>query len=156
MLTQDEYKEKYNPSCEVYSQMIQNIPVIANLERIPIFELKDSGKREEFSTGAVRDVREDKGRFDLIPAYPLLRLAKLYEAGAKKYSEENWTRGLPIKRCLDSLLRHANSYKMGMMDEDHLSAVVFNAFAIIYFEEMIRQGKLPEELLMHKNVEGTK
>lgn len=29
--------------------------------------IKDSGKREEFSTGAVRDTQEGKGRMDLIP-----------------------------------------------------------------------------------------
>lgn len=30
-------------------------------------ELKDSGKRREFSTGAVRDVADGKGRCDLLP-----------------------------------------------------------------------------------------
>lgn len=30
-------------------------------------ELKDSGTREEFGTGAVRDVQEGKGRCDLLP-----------------------------------------------------------------------------------------
>lgn len=35
--------------------------------QIPIPEIKDSGKRTEFSTGAVRDIQEDKGRCDLLP-----------------------------------------------------------------------------------------
>ena len=30
-------------------------------------ELKDSGARREFSSGAVRDIQEDKGRCDLLP-----------------------------------------------------------------------------------------
>lgn len=30
-------------------------------------EIKDSGKRTEFGTGAVRDIQEDKGRCDLLP-----------------------------------------------------------------------------------------
>lgn len=30
-------------------------------------EIKDSGSRTEFSTGAVRDIQEDKGRCDLLP-----------------------------------------------------------------------------------------
>ena len=30
-------------------------------------ELKDSGNRREFSTGAVRDVADGKGRCDLLP-----------------------------------------------------------------------------------------
>lgn len=30
-------------------------------------ELKDSGNRREFETGAVRDMQEGKGRMDLVP-----------------------------------------------------------------------------------------
>jgi hypothetical protein len=30
-------------------------------------EILDSGERREFSTGAVRDIQEGKGRFDLVP-----------------------------------------------------------------------------------------
>ena len=29
--------------------------------------LRDSGERQEFGTGAVRDVSDHKGRFDLVP-----------------------------------------------------------------------------------------
>jgi hypothetical protein len=49
-------------------------------------ELKDSGQRSVYNTGAQRDNQEGKGRFDLIPFQGLMRLAKHYEAGAKKYS----------------------------------------------------------------------
>ena len=45
-------------------------------------ELKDSGKRTEFASGAVRDMHEGKGRFDLLPMCVLLRLAQHYERGA--------------------------------------------------------------------------
>lgn len=38
-------------------------------------ELKDSGERREFSTGAVRDMAEGKGRFDLAPLLTLGKLA---------------------------------------------------------------------------------
>ena len=30
-------------------------------------DIKDSGNRTEFNTGAVRDLHEGKGRYDLIP-----------------------------------------------------------------------------------------
>jgi hypothetical protein len=110
------------------------------------FQVKDSGQREVFSTGAMRDIQEGKGRFDLIPPYALERLAILYESGAKKYGEDNWRKGIPTRRCLDSLLRHANKVVKGLDDEDHLAAVIWNAFTIIETQEMIRQGKLPKEL----------
>ena len=31
-----------------------------------------------------------KSRVDLIPVGPLIELGKLYEVGAKKYSDRNW------------------------------------------------------------------
>jgi len=101
------------------------------------FILKDSGKREKYDTGAVRDIREDKGRFDLITPFALLRLARVYEKGAIKYSERNWEQGIKISRCLDSAERHINQYKMGMTDEDHLAQAAWNLFSAMHFEEIL-------------------
>ncbi len=102
-------------------------------------QVLDSGKREKFATGAVRDVREGKGRFDLVSPFALMRLARWYEAGARKYSERNWEKGIPFSRCLDSALRHLIKYQMGMRDEDHLAAAAWNVFAIMHFEETGRR-----------------
>src|SRR3954469_16270146 len=71
---------------------------------------KDSGARESFPTGMVRDTREGKGRFDLIPPIPLRRLAGVYERGAAKYDDNNWKKGAPYSRFLDSALRHINTW----------------------------------------------
>jgi hypothetical protein len=38
---------------------------------------------------------------------------------------------------MDSLLRHAFSYLDGKRDEDHLAAIAWNAFGIIYNEEVM-------------------
>ena len=43
-----------------------------------------------FNSGAVRDNSEGKGRCDLLPACAILRLAKHFENGAKKYQERKW------------------------------------------------------------------
>ena len=111
------------------------------------FVVKDSGERKEFETGAVRDVSTGKGRFDLIPAYPLFRLAKLYEAGAIKYADRNWEKGIPTGRFLDSAFRHLMNYQDGDRSEDHLTAVAWNIFGLIWTQEQVRRGKLPESLL---------
>lgn len=107
--------------------------------------IMDSGNRTEFSTGAVRDMHEGKGRFDLIPPEMMFRLAKLYEAGSKKYGDRNWEKGIPVSSCLDSAERHLYCYKAGMTDEDHLAAVIFNVAAIMHFEknkpEMLKVDK---------------
>ena len=101
------------------------------------FVVKDSGKREKHKTGAVRDVRTGKGRFDLISPFAEKRLADIYEKGVLKYSERNWEKGIPISRCLDSAKRHINQYIMGMVDEDHLAQAAWNLFAIMHFEEVL-------------------
>ena len=109
-------------------------------------EVKDSGKRQNFKTGSVRDTRKGKGRFDLISPIALKRLAQHYENGSVKYGDRNWELGQPLSRYLDSLIRHAYCLLEGKRDEDHASAIAWNAFAYIHTEEMIAIGKLPKEL----------
>lgn len=99
------------------------------------FVTKDSGQRESFETGAKRDVRAGKGRFDLIPAVALQRLAGVYERGAAKYGDRNWQQGFPFSRCYDSAMRHLLQFAAGARDEDHLAQATFNVFALMYFEK---------------------
>lgn len=121
--------------------------VLAERKEENVFKgVKDSGKREEFTTGSVRDTRDGKGRFDLIPAYPMKRLAVHYEHGSKKYGDWNWSRGQNLSRYIDSALRHLNNYQAGDREEDHMIAAAWNIFAFVHTEEMIRRGKLPKEL----------
>ena len=108
--------------------------------------LKDSGKRQEFESGVVRDSREDKGRYDLITPIGLARLALVYERGAKKYCDRNWEKGAPMSRYLDSAMRHTLQYIEGYRDEDHLAQAAWNLMAAIHTEEMVKRGVLPEKL----------
>ena len=101
--------------------------------------LNDTGEREHFENGAMREPASGKGRFDLISPYMLERLAKHYENGANKYEEGNWEKGLSSKRCIDSALRHINNYMMGKTDEDHLSAAIWNLACIVHYEEISPQ-----------------
>lgn len=100
------------------------------------FDFKDSGQREQYEGGAVRDIRSGKGRFDLITPIALRRLAVVYEKGAGKYAPRNWEAGIPMSRCMDSALRHLNQYKEGLRDEDHLAQALWNVAAMIHFEEV--------------------
>ena len=107
--------------------------------------LKDSGKREEFSTGSRRDSREGKGRFDLLfmgMPEALRRLAVLLERGAAKYGERNWERGQPISRYIDSAARHLHRAAQGMTDEDHLIQLAWNAMAAVETLHRIKNGTL--------------
>lgn len=109
------------------------------------FVTKDSGKRESHSTGAVRDDRTGKGRYDLVSPLMLHRLAQLYERGAIKYAARNWEKGMPLSRYFDSGARHAYNYLEGKRDEDHLAAAVWNFGAMIHTEEMIKRRLFPKE-----------
>lgn len=108
--------------------------------------VKDSGERQIFNTGSVRDTQDGKGRWDLLPFIALRRLAVHYENGSKKYGDNNWRKGQPLSRYYGSAMRHMVKWMLGWTDEDHLAAAMWNIASIIETEEMIRRGKLPAEL----------
>lgn len=111
--------------------------------------LKDSGAREEFSTGSKRDTREGKGRFDLLfmgMPEALRRMAVLLERGAKKYGERNWEKGQPISRFLDSAVRHLSRAAQGDTDEDHLIQAAWNCMAAVETLHRINEFQLSDDL----------
>ena len=98
-------------------------------------QVQDSGERTQFESGAVRDMHEGKGRCDLLPMCVMLRLARHYEAGAKKYTDRNWEQGIPAHSFADSALRHMFKYMDGQTDEDHLIAAIWNLCGLAWTEE---------------------
>ena len=109
-------------------------------------QVEDSGKRQKFNTGSVRDTREGKGRYDLLPPEAIYRLAVHFANGAVKYGDRNWEKGQPLSRYLDSALRHLFKYLGGSRVEDHLAAAAWNALCCIQTEHWVNTGKLPKEL----------
>ena len=138
----------------------------------------DSGNRTEFSTGAVRDMHESKGRCDLLPLdviaeihggnqksifteickfqetadvlhlkvalhhflaqnqwnipTMILEVAKHFEEGAKKYGENNWQKGIPVRCYIDSAIRHYLKWLRGDQDEPHDRAFCWNILCAIW------------------------
>lgn len=130
------------------------------------YNLKDSGTRSQFATGAQRDGQTGKGRMDLLPpdtmifldAYTEERLvtwgingifevSKLFEKGALKYAARNWEKGIPLSRYFDSGLRHAHKAIRGDQDEDHATAAAWNAICGITTYNRAQSGFLPIELI---------
>jgi nucleoside 2-deoxyribosyltransferase len=105
-------------------------------------QMKDSGERQKFNTGAVRDTATGKPRPDLISPHANLREGAWLRLGAEKYKERNWEAGMGISRCIASLARHLESYKLGLRDEDHMAAIRCNAGFILHYEEEIKAGRL--------------
>jgi len=108
--------------------------------------LPDSGKRSEFDTGAVRDAMEGKGMPSLLPIDALRAASKRFEDGANKYGRDNWTKGIPLSRYIDSLYRHLWQFIEGDESEDHAGAIVWNAMCLVQTEKWIKNGKLPKSL----------
>lgn len=110
------------------------------------FVLEDTGAREEFDTGARRDQRGGKGRFDLLSPIWIRRLALLLERGALKYGDRNWEKGMPVSRYLDSALRHIYDYMEGKREEDHLVQAAWNCLSAVHVIEMVERKRLPDNL----------
>ena len=122
-------------------------------KRKGIHIVADSGARESFETGMVRDTRIDKGRFDLITPVALRRLALVYERGAAKYAARNWEKGSPLSRFADSAQRHLNDLQMIALykregipldrlpadvnpNEDHAAQAAWNLFGLMHHEDL--------------------
>lgn len=111
---------------------------VPGLKRIYIDEfvpkIKDSGERRAFSTGAVRDIQEGKGRMDLLPWAAVMEISKHCEAGALKYGEHNVDKGIPTHSLCDSAARHLAKYLDGWTDEPHLLAAAWNLLWAVQME----------------------
>jgi len=110
-----------------------------------------NGDMMEFDTGAKRENKKGRGRFDLLPPHATLRDAKHIENGIADHGERNWEGGIPFSSLLDSAEHHLIEYKRCKtlnlpIKEDHLSAIRWNIGCIVEEEERIALGLLPASL----------
>lgn len=92
--------------------------------------------RSVSSTGAEKGVKPEA--LALVPVGPLLKLARHYHQGAKKYSKDNWRGGYEWSKSYEALMRHALAFWDGEdIDEEtgspHMAAVAFHAFALLEY-----------------------
>jgi hypothetical protein len=96
-----------------------------------------------FPTGAIRDSQEGKEQYvETISWTAFKRYAQYMTGKREKYGSGNFKKGIPIESYENSLVRHIQKYMAtkhegsGLeKDEDHLAAIVFNAFGIMHEEE---------------------
>lgn len=102
-------------------------------------EVKDSGKREQFDSGMVRDTTEGKTDYTLVLDGPMFeRWAVHLTKGAKKYAKRNWMKAQGMAEYLrfkESALRHFLQWFWGRTDEDHAAAAIFNINGAEYVKE---------------------
>jgi len=108
------------------------------------FVVKDSGKREQFSGGMVRDTTEGKTDYSLILDGPMFdRWAVHLTKGAVKYEKRNWMKAqghVELDRFKESALRHFIQWYRGHIDEDHAAAVMFNINGAEYVKGALSSG----------------
>lgn len=102
---------------------------------------------EQFDTGAIRESKQGKGRYDLLPPYALFRIALIFEVGGKQKGDRNWEKGIPLWSFFSSAVRHLFQWMSGDRTEDHLGQAAWNILCLIETEEKIGAGALPESLL---------
>lgn len=112
------------------------------------FVTKDSGARQTFETGMVRDTARSKARYDLVYLPLMKRWAELMGRGAEKYGERNWEKAATsaeYSRFKESAFRHFMQWFMDEApDEDHAAAVFFNISGAEY-----TKGRLNENTETH-------
>lgn len=62
----------------------------------------------------------------------MLEVSKHYEAGANKYSERNWEKGIPVHWYIDSGVRHYIKVLREDTDEPHELAFLWNMLGAIW------------------------
>ena len=94
------------------------------------FDVKDSGERQQFDSGMVRDVATNKIDYSLVFDGPMIeRLAIHLTKGAQKYDKRNWMQAAgheELERFKESAVRHFIQWLSGDTDEDHAAALFFN------------------------------
>ena len=58
---------------------------------------------------------EGKPQYSLIDLTSLEPMARVLEFGAQKYARDNWKKGMPFNKILDSMLRHIAAMQAGEM-----------------------------------------
>ena len=112
------------------------------MKKIANFQIKDSGKREKYKSGMVRDVTDGKIDFSLIFDGPMYkRWANHLTRGAIKYNKRNWMKASgqqELDRFLESSARHFYQWITGETDEDHAAAIFFNINSAEYVKEKMK------------------
>lgn len=105
-------------------------------------------KKIKLSQEAIKELNENEGskfdegkiRYDLIDAYALHELAKIYTHGSLKYADNNWRKGFKWSRIFGAMMRHAWAFWRGEdIDPEsghpHLASVAWTCFTLLNFSK---------------------
>lgn len=99
--------------------------------------MQTDGKGKRFNQGKIR--------YDLVPTYAQEQYAKVLTAGAQKYGDHNWKRGMSWTSVIASLERHLEAIKKGEdYDKEtgllHSAHIMCNAGFLTEYYKIFPQG----------------
>ena len=129
------------------------------------FTIKDSGEREQYDSGMVRDTEADKTDFtNLLHGPMLVRWAEHLTRAKSKYPDvspgvPNWTQAEgpeEYHRYRRSAYRHFLPWLNGDIDEDHAAGVMFNMNGAEFVLDKMKVSQIDKVDLMiqDKNAAG--
>ena len=106
---------------DVVGELINSIPLIL-VEKY----IRTGNERCIYDAIRAFADEEDKDIYTM-----MLEVAQHYEAGAKKYSDRNWEKGMGLHYFISSGVRHYNKHRRGDKDEFHDRAFVWNMLSCV-------------------------
>lgn len=87
----------------------------------------------------LKEALREASKTELYHSLPnmMLEVSHIFEAGAEKYGENNWQKGMPISCYIDSGVRHYLKALRGDTDEPHYRGFVWNMLCAIWTVENI-------------------
>lgn len=97
-------------------------------------------KSQSFVTGSALRHNEGKPRYDLLEPFAIEELVKVFTAGAKKYDDHNWLKGMNWSKMRASLARHLAAWdQLEEIDEEtqcsHMALAAWNCLALVSYSK---------------------
>ena len=101
-------------------------------------EIKDSGKKREFSTGSHRDFAEGKGRCDLLPESAVLKVLDL----------KSTAEGHTVQEHLKEAVKNIMKYKIDISNDKYVAMAAYEALLAVGLIEghTLQNANLEDEL----------
>jgi hypothetical protein len=114
----------------------QQKEMLKHVEASKIDAIRESMKINQTAEQALR-YNQGKPQWSLIDFDSLEGLVHVLEYGARKYSKDNWKKGMPVTQVSESLMRHLFAFLRGDdIDPEsgcrHISHVMCNAMFLEY------------------------
>lgn len=105
---------------------------------------------DDFEMIGFCDETGQKEFVNCIFANTMLEVSKHYEDGARKYEDNNWRKGIPVKVYFDSASRHFMKWIANWKDEPHDRAIIWNCLCGAWEADR----ECTEWAISHTKVEG--